>query len=147
MNEVDLTRSLRAAVLVGNALANEILSGNVVGHEDDPVLAENELLVYLPGPEGEEPCFRIRIEPCSGEPAEVKRPRQGINPVTIRTEGQPHLTLSRLHIGDGNTIKKNLTVALFPEDGTLPGACVTVVDEDKFIDAMGHLFPRGELCP
>lgn len=76
--------------------------------------------------------------------------KAGINPVTIRPMLKDTLcvTISRLWVQkpDG-TIIKNLTVLLWDESTPLDKQILaqTIVDEDKFIDALGFLFPRGEL--
>ena len=75
--------------------------------------------------------------------------KTGINPVTIRTPGQPQVVISRMHVTLGtDPCKKMLTVLLLPEGakdatGVLGMA---ILDEDKFIEALGHLFPGGELA-
>jgi hypothetical protein len=76
--------------------------------------------------------------------------KRGINPVTIRPMLKDTLcvTISRLWVvkPDGTQVK-NLTIMLWDESKPLEAQTIaqTILDEDKFIDALGFLFPRGEL--
>jgi hypothetical protein len=80
--------------------------------------------------------------------------KQGVNPVTIRplkTHPGKSAVLSRLGIGTEDKMQMMVTVAFMDEEAIKKGAKVedvtqaAVVDEASFIDAMGHLFPHGEL--
>lgn len=77
--------------------------------------------------------------------------KQGINPVTIRGTNPSkddvvtNLSLARLHfLSDkiGET-KKVMSVAVWETEDNILAAMT--MDEDKFIQALGHLFPHGEL--
>ena len=74
--------------------------------------------------------------------------KQGINPVTIRT---PHgeknaLTLARMGVGIApGPIHQFLTAAIINET-THEVKAFSVLDEATFINALGHLFPGGELA-
>ena len=75
-----------------------------------------------------------------------KQQKHGINPVTINPirEGEPRLTIARVHLqlGDG-PVMKHVSFAMF--EGGEEEPRLTTIDEDVFIDAMGHLFPHAEL--
>lgn len=76
--------------------------------------------------------------------------KRGINPVTIRPllKDTLSVTISRLWVlkPDGTQVK-NLTILMWDESKPVDEQvlCQTILDEDKFIDALGFLFPRGEL--
>jgi hypothetical protein len=77
--------------------------------------------------------------------------KAGINPVTIRpthTQCSYNVTIGRLHVQkrEGGQFTKFLTVAMWDSDDLEHSMVMTVLDEDLFIDALGHLFPRGELA-
>jgi hypothetical protein len=81
--------------------------------------------------------------------------KHGINPVTIRPlagRGNCCLTIGRLHIlreQGPDRILKIVTVAMWDPSNLEnhgPAAIeLSAYDEDIFIQALGHLFPHGEL--
>lgn len=83
-------------------------------------------------------------------------PKEGINPVTIRpldTHPGNAVTLARLHVGTDEKMIKTFSVAVFDEAEVEaarkterePIMHMAVIDEDKVIEALGHLFPNAEL--
>ena len=85
--------------------------------------------------------IELKDQLCATEP-----PPQAINPVTIRGP-QGNVTLARLWTQSGmEEINKNFTVALSHGKAEDPSDIIgaVVVDEDKFIESLSHLFPRGE---
>lgn len=73
--------------------------------------------------------------------------KRGINPITIQpTRGEYKLTLGRLHLvgleGE-NKVDKIITAAMWSDENEQP--VLATFDEEIFIDALGHLFPHGEL--
>lgn len=76
--------------------------------------------------------------------------KQGINPVTIhpsRSDCKRSLTIGRLWVTrDANEPWiKNLVVSLYDPSNIEETIVMSVVDEENFVDALGHLFPNGEL--
>jgi hypothetical protein len=82
--------------------------------------------------------------------------KQAINPVTIRSQipGQPELVVGRLAFGMGSVedALRNMTVqvCIVPVGTTHEDiherAQVVVVPQEQFVEALGHLFPGGELA-
>ena len=77
--------------------------------------------------------------------------RRAINPITIQpTRGGYKLTLGRLHLvtpgrnGADGHVEKLITAAMWINETDDPAGLATF-DEDIFIEALGHLFPHGEL--
>jgi hypothetical protein len=75
--------------------------------------------------------------------------KTGINPVTIPVRGDDNkgLVLARMHVGYGEEgLQKHLSAMMFERVGMEDrGGDVLILDEERFIDALGHLFPHGEL--
>jgi hypothetical protein len=71
--------------------------------------------------------------------------KHGINPVTISpTRGGYKLTLGRLHlVKPDESVEKFVTAAMWSSENEIP--VLASFDEDIFIDALGYLFPHGEL--
>jgi hypothetical protein len=73
--------------------------------------------------------------------------KRGINPITIQpTRGGYKLTLGRLHLmslEEDGKLDKLITAAMWSDENDVP--VLATFDEDIFIDALGHLFPHGEL--
>jgi hypothetical protein len=81
------------------------------------------------------------------------RNKTGRNPITIpvqhpETGLSMNLTISRLHVGvEGDSTRKLMTLMLWVGDPPNSMKAVSCnVEEDKFLDAIGHLFPNGELA-
>ncbi len=78
--------------------------------------------------------------------------KQPINPVTIQpTQKRAFaLTIGRMHVGvGGQPMDKLVTFVIWdttiPPEQAMLKACHAVIDEDQLVDALGHLFPHGEL--
>lgn len=77
--------------------------------------------------------------------------KNAINPVTIRPKmGDMQVVIGRLHLGVGPVMMKTVQIVITPKDTTADTinekAAFAVIDEDQLIDALGHLFPAGELA-
>ena len=73
--------------------------------------------------------------------------KQGINPVTLRPlASHPGLSLTagRMHIGTAENMLSLVTFALSDEKSKKVEGGATI-GEKEFVEAMGHLFPHGEL--
>jgi hypothetical protein len=80
-----------------------------------------------------------------------EKQKTGINPVTVTgMDRKTAVTISRLHtqVGDGKPLK---TLCIFLHSTDMVSAVtnveerVAILDEDKRIDALGYVFPSGEL--
>jgi len=73
----------------------------------------------------------------------------GINPITIRTTypGEKlNVTLGRIGLMLGDVDRSSLTIAIHPEDPKEGDPIVSQpIYEREFLNAIGHLFPNGEL--
>jgi len=75
--------------------------------------------------------------------------KPGINPATLRPSKTAAgnllcLTISRMVIGNKDQFVRRVQLSLFDEKTEL-SVGFAMFPEDQFIDALGHLFPRGEL--
>lgn len=71
--------------------------------------------------------------------------KYGMNPITLRQEGSPiQATFMRMGFGTDKNMKHTVLIALGnPEKEEILG--LVQVPQDRFIDALGRLFPCGEL--
>lgn len=77
--------------------------------------------------------------------------KEGINPVTIRpsrADCKNNVTLGRMWVSrePNEAWIKNLVVCIYDPDRIEESTVTTVLDENHFIEALGHLFPNGELA-
>ncbi len=89
--------------------------------------------------------------------------KHGINPLTIparhpETGLAMNITVTRLHVqeegmkighhrGDGDPVHtKLMQVMIWVGPAENPKSIIAHVDERVFLDAIGHLFPQGELA-
>ena len=73
--------------------------------------------------------------------------KHGMNPVTLRQKGRRSpitATLMRMGLGTEDNMQHVVTIALGNEEAEKVLGLVQVT-QDQFIDAVGRLFPRGEL--
>lgn len=145
MDVVEITRVIKSALIASGC------SDVIETHEEDPLLAHNELCI------GE--FFRLVIEPMPGRPAPPEQrpaPVCGVNPITItpRDRTQPYLVMSRLHLAvSGRTSATRgpgqRTVTVMMHHGVTTAADnlvgLAIFNEDHVIDGLMSLFPHGEL--
>jgi hypothetical protein len=116
-----------------------------LGHESDFQPGEYDMVVrYEDGVE-----YAVFVRPIlSGPPPRPQNAPTGVNPITIRPSNTQHpsLTISRMHVGIGDTeVHSKLVTAALVDEIATEVLHHTILDEDVFIDALQHLFPHGEL--
>ena len=145
MDVVEFTKVVKSALVAYGC------SDVIEIHEDDPLLAHNELRI--------DGLARLVIESMPGWSA-LPEPRVppmcGVNPITIRPRdrSQPYLVMSRLHLAvSGRTSalrgpgQRTVTVMMHHGVTTANEDFVglAIFDEDHIIDGLMSLFPLGEL--
>ena len=75
----------------------------------------------------------------------MPKQKQGSNPVTLRVEGKAVVaSIMRMGLGTVDNMRHTVSIAISNVDNKKVIGFVQV-PEDRFIDTIGRLFPRGEL--